>query len=73
MRSRSPKVNHRLAGRAMVRYVVDAALATGAQRVVVVVAKDGVETKRAIGTDDPRIGFCVHLPGKVHSYIVMSP
>lgn len=72
MRSRFPKVNHRLAGKAMVKHVVDAALETGAQRVVVVVGKDGAETKRAFGTDDPRIGFCTQNPPLGTGHAVLS-
>ena len=41
MRSSLPKVLHPLAGRPMVRYVVDAARAAGFARCVVVVGSDG--------------------------------
>jgi len=59
MLSRHSKVVHPLAGKPMVRYVVDAALAMGASRVLVVVGSRGEEVKAAIGAHDKRIGFCV--------------
>jgi bifunctional UDP-N-acetylglucosamine pyrophosphorylase/glucosamine-1-phosphate N-acetyltransferase len=46
MKSGLPKVLHRLAGRPMIRYVVDTALACGAERVVMVVGH-GAEMVRA--------------------------
>ena len=59
MHSRASKLVHNLAGKPMVRYVVDAALALGSQRVVVVVGSQSDEVREAIGTKDPRVGFCV--------------
>ncbi|HEX6511025.1 MAG TPA: NTP transferase domain-containing protein, partial [Chloroflexota bacterium] len=45
MRSALPKVLHRIAGRAMVDYVVDAARQAGASRVIVVVGH-GIDQMR---------------------------
>ncbi|HEV8376626.1 MAG TPA: bifunctional UDP-N-acetylglucosamine diphosphorylase/glucosamine-1-phosphate N-acetyltransferase GlmU [Candidatus Polarisedimenticolia bacterium] len=59
MHSRTSKVVHPLAGKPMVRYVVDAALAMGASRILVVVGSKGEDVKEAVGTQDRRIVFCV--------------
>ena len=49
MRSSLPKVLHPLAGRPMVRYVVDAAREAGFRRCVVVIAPDGDAVRAALG------------------------
>jgi len=59
MLSRASKLVHNLAGKPMVRYVVDAALALGAQRVLVVVGSPSEDVREAVGTKDKRVGFCV--------------
>ena len=59
MHSRTPKVLHPLAGKPMVRHVVDAALEAGATRILVVVGGESDDVKEAIGTQDRRISFCV--------------
>ena len=59
MQSRTPKVLHPLAGKPMVRYVVDAALEAGIQKVVVVVGDQAESVREAVGTRDRRIGFCL--------------
>lgn len=60
MHSRTSKLVHRLAGRPMVRYVVDAALQAGVQRVVVVVGDPAAgDVRAAVGNSDRRVGFCV--------------
>ena len=51
MRSSLPKVLHPLAGRPMVRYVVDAAREAGFHRLVVVVAPDADAVRAALGDD----------------------
>ncbi len=51
MRSSLPKVLHPLAGRPMVRYVLDAARAAGFARCVVVVGADGDAVRAALGDD----------------------
>jgi bifunctional UDP-N-acetylglucosamine pyrophosphorylase/glucosamine-1-phosphate N-acetyltransferase len=48
MRSERPKVLHELHGRALVRWVVRAAVDAGAGRLVVVVAPDGDEVRAAV-------------------------
>jgi bifunctional UDP-N-acetylglucosamine pyrophosphorylase / glucosamine-1-phosphate N-acetyltransferase len=59
MHSRIPKVVHPLAGRPMVRYVVNAALDAGVQRVVVVVGDPAEDVRSAVGNHDRRVSFCV--------------
>src|SRR5881628_2728814 len=59
MHSRASKLVHCLAGKPMIRYVADAALALGAQPVLVVVGSQSDEVREAIGTKDPKVGFCV--------------
>jgi bifunctional UDP-N-acetylglucosamine pyrophosphorylase/glucosamine-1-phosphate N-acetyltransferase len=48
MKSGLPKVLHRLAGRPMIRFVVDTALACGARRVVMVVGHEAGQVKEAV-------------------------
>lgn len=48
MKSGLPKVLHRLAGRTMIRFVVDTALACGARRVVMVVGHGADRVKEAV-------------------------
>jgi bifunctional UDP-N-acetylglucosamine pyrophosphorylase / glucosamine-1-phosphate N-acetyltransferase len=57
MLSRASKLIHDVAGRPMVRHVVEAAKAAGVARSVVVVGNQADEVRRAIGDDDKRIGF----------------
>ena len=59
MHSRTAKVLHPLAGKPMVRYVVEAALEAGVQRVVVIVGDQAGEVQSAVGNRDRRVGFCV--------------
>jgi bifunctional UDP-N-acetylglucosamine pyrophosphorylase / glucosamine-1-phosphate N-acetyltransferase len=59
MHSRASKLAHNLAGKPMVRYVVDAALALGAQRVLVVVGSQSEDVRQAVGAKDPKVSFCV--------------
>ena len=59
MHSRTAKVLHPLAGKPMVRYVVEAALEAGVQRVVVIVGDQADEVQSAVGSRDRRVGFCV--------------
>ena len=71
MHSRIPKVIHPLAGKPMVRYVVDAALEAEVQRIVVIVSDPGEEVRAAVGSSDRRIGFCVqeHPLGTGHAVL----
>ncbi|HEU5179520.1 MAG TPA: bifunctional UDP-N-acetylglucosamine diphosphorylase/glucosamine-1-phosphate N-acetyltransferase GlmU [Candidatus Polarisedimenticolia bacterium] len=59
MLSRTSKLVHPVAGRPMVRFVVDAALETGANRVLVVVGNPGDGVREAIAGKDPKVSFCV--------------
>ncbi len=49
MRSSLPKVLHRLAGRPMIRFVLDAARGAGIERIVVVVGPDADDVREAAG------------------------
>ena len=49
MRSSVPKVLHRLAGRPMIRFVVNAARDAGIERIVAVVGPDAEEVREATG------------------------
>jgi len=57
MLSESSKLVHAVAGRPMVRHVVEAAKAAGMARTVVVVGNQADEVRRAVGEGDKRIGF----------------
>ncbi len=57
MHSESSKLLHAVAGRPMVRHVVEAAKAAGMARTVVVVGNQADEVRRAVGEGDKRIGF----------------
>lgn len=59
MQSDLPKVLHRLGGRPLVAYPVRAALAAGAQRVVVVTGHGGPQVRAALleGFDAAQLGF----------------
>src|SRR6266704_2711357 len=57
MQSQSTKLVHNVAGRPMVRHVVEAARAAGMSRTVVVVGNQADEVRRAVGETDKRIGF----------------
>jgi len=57
MLSESSKLVHAVAGRPMVRHVVDAAKAAGMARTVVVVGNQADDVRRAVGEGDKRIGF----------------
>jgi bifunctional UDP-N-acetylglucosamine pyrophosphorylase/glucosamine-1-phosphate N-acetyltransferase len=57
MLSRASKLVHSVAGRPMVRHVVDAARAANVSRTVVVIGNQADEVRRAVGEGDKRIGF----------------
>jgi bifunctional UDP-N-acetylglucosamine pyrophosphorylase/glucosamine-1-phosphate N-acetyltransferase len=57
MLSESSKLVHAVAGRPMVRHVVEAAKAAGMARTVVVVGNQADDVRRAVGEGDKRIGF----------------
>src|SRR5882757_3737340 len=49
MKSAVPKVLHEVCGRPMIEYVLDAARAAGASRLVVIVGHEADQVKRALG------------------------
>ncbi len=57
MVSRWSKLLHPLAGRPMVRHVLEAARGAGVGRTVVVIGNQADEVRRAVGDGDKRIGF----------------
>jgi bifunctional UDP-N-acetylglucosamine pyrophosphorylase/glucosamine-1-phosphate N-acetyltransferase len=57
MLSRASKLIHPVAGRPMVRHVVDSARAAEVARTVVVVGSQADEVRAAVGDHDKRIGF----------------
>jgi bifunctional UDP-N-acetylglucosamine pyrophosphorylase/glucosamine-1-phosphate N-acetyltransferase len=57
MYSKSNKLVHIVAGRPMVRHVVEAAKAAGVARTIVVVGNQADEVRRAVGDGDKRISF----------------
>jgi len=59
MLSRASKLVHPLAGKPMVRYIVETALAAGATRVLVVVGSQAEDVREALRTKDRRVAFCV--------------
>ncbi len=57
MLSRSSKLVHHVAGRPIVRHVVEAARASGAARMVVVIGNQADEVRNAVGDQDKSIAF----------------
>jgi len=57
MHSRTSKLVHAIAGRPMVRHVVEAAKSAGVQRTIVVVGNQADDVRGAVGDDDKRIAF----------------
>jgi bifunctional UDP-N-acetylglucosamine pyrophosphorylase / glucosamine-1-phosphate N-acetyltransferase len=57
MLSRTSKLIHDVAGRPMVRHVVEAARSAGMARTIVVVGQQADEVRRAVGDDDKRVAF----------------
>jgi bifunctional UDP-N-acetylglucosamine pyrophosphorylase/glucosamine-1-phosphate N-acetyltransferase len=57
MQSRASKLVHEVAGRPMVRHVVEAARAAGVARTVVVIGSQADDVRRAVGDADKRIAF----------------
>ncbi len=57
MHSRTSKLVHAVAGRPMVRHVVEAARSAGVQRTIVVVGNQADEVREAVGDGDKRIAF----------------
>ena len=57
MLSRTSKLAHHVAGRPMVRHVVEAARSAGALRTVVVIGNQADEVRQAVGNNDKSIAF----------------
>jgi len=57
MHSRTSKLVHNVAGRPMVRHVVEAAKGAGVGRTVVVIGSQADEVRSAVGDSDKRIAF----------------
>jgi bifunctional UDP-N-acetylglucosamine pyrophosphorylase / glucosamine-1-phosphate N-acetyltransferase len=57
MYSRTSKLVHNVAGRPMVRHVVEAAKGSGAARTIVVIGSQADEVRSAVGDGDKRIAF----------------
>ncbi len=72
MLSLSSKLVHNVAGRPMVRHVVEAAKAAGLHRTVVVVGNQADEVRRAVGENDKRIGFAYQDAQRGTGHAVLS-
>ncbi len=72
MQSQSTKLVHNVAGRPMVRHVVEAARAAGMSRTVVVVGNQADEVRRAVGENDKRIGFAYQDAQRGTGHAVLS-
>jgi bifunctional UDP-N-acetylglucosamine pyrophosphorylase / glucosamine-1-phosphate N-acetyltransferase len=72
MLSQSTKLVHNVAGRPMVRHVVEAAKAAGMTRTVVVVGNQADEVRRAVGENDKRVGFAFQDAQRGTGHAVLS-
>ncbi|HKB07618.1 MAG TPA: bifunctional UDP-N-acetylglucosamine diphosphorylase/glucosamine-1-phosphate N-acetyltransferase GlmU [Candidatus Polarisedimenticolia bacterium] len=72
MLSQSSKLVHNVAGRPMVRHVVEAARTAGMARTVVVVGNQADEVRRAVGENDKRIGFAYQDAQRGTGHAVLS-
>src|SRR5437899_419612 len=72
MQSQSTKLVHNVAGRPMVRHVVEAARSAGMSRTVVVVGNQADEVRRAVGETDKRIGFAYQDSQRGTGHAVLS-
>ncbi len=71
MQSRASKLVHPLAGRPMVRHVIEAARAANVVRTVVVIGNQADEVRQAIGDGDKRIGFAYQQDQKGTGHAVL--
>lgn len=73
MKSKLPKVLHPLLGKPMVAYVVETALQSGAERVVVVLGHGAYEVRRAL--QDYPVEYAVQEPllGTAHALMQARP
>ena len=72
MLSQSSKLVHNVAGRPMVRHVVEAAKAAGVARTVVVIGNQADDVRRAVGENDKRIGFAYQDAQRGTGHAVLS-
>src|SRR3989475_70452 len=72
MLSQSSKLVHNVAGRPMVRHVVEAARAAGVARTVVVSGNQADEVRRAVGENDKRVGFAYQDAQRGTGHAVLS-
>jgi bifunctional UDP-N-acetylglucosamine pyrophosphorylase/glucosamine-1-phosphate N-acetyltransferase len=72
MLSQSSKLVHNVAGRPMVRHVVEAARTAGMARTVVVIGNQADEVRRAVGENDKRIGFAYQDAQRGTGHAVLS-
>ncbi len=72
MHSQSTKLVHLIAGRPMVRHVVEAAKAAGMARTVVVVGNQADDVRRAVGEGDKRVGFAYQDAQRGTGHAVLS-
>ncbi len=72
MLSQSSKLVHNVAGRPMVRHVVEAARAAGMARTVVVIGNQADDVRRAVGENDKRIGFTYQDAQRGTGHAVLS-
>src|SRR5439155_16111219 len=66
------KLVHNVAGRPMVRHVVEAARAAGMSRTVVVIGNQADEVRRAVGDNDKRVGFAYQDAQRGTGHAVLS-
>ena len=67
MRSRVTKILHPLAGKPIARYVLDTALAVGAEETVFVIGKDSEQMRQVLGEDGIRYTFQAERLGTGHA------
>ena len=72
MLSQSSKLVHNVAGRPMVRHVVEAAKAAGVARPVVVIGNQADDVRRAVGENDKRVGFAYQDAQRGTGHAVLS-
>jgi len=72
MLSQFSKLVHNVAGRPMVRHVVEAARAAGMSRTVVVIGNQADEVRRAVGDNDKRVGFAYQDAQRGTGHAVLS-
>ena len=67
MRSRTTKILHPVAGKPVARYILDTALAVGAEETVFVVGKDSDQLRQVLGEDGMRYVYQAERRGTGHA------